>query len=109
MAASVEPPYRDHFKHHADGERAENRKDGPEHKTVRPHRESGRQIGADHIERAVRQVDEIHDAEDQRQACRQQEQQHAELNAVEKLLDQVHHSRVNPWRKNDCRAALPSG
>jgi hypothetical protein len=30
-------------------------------------------IGADHVERAVRQIDEIHDAEHQRQPRRQKE------------------------------------
>ena len=42
--------------------------------------------GADHVERAVREVDEVHDAEDERQARRHQEQHHAELHAVQKLL-----------------------
>ena len=39
----------------------------------------------------MRQVDEIHDAEDQCQARRQQEQQHPELDAVEKLLEEIEH------------------
>ena len=39
----------------------------------------------------MRQVDQIHDAKDQRQSRRQQEQQHAKLNAVEKLLEEIEH------------------
>ena len=52
------------------------------------------EIGAEHVERAVRQVDEVHDAEDERQAGGQQKQQHAELHAVEALLDEIQHACV---------------
>ncbi len=48
--------------------------------------EGRREIGADHVERAVRQVHQIHDAEDQRQAGGQQEQQQPELQAVQALF-----------------------
>src|SRR5262249_24663798 len=54
-------------------------------------RERGGEIGADHVERAVRQIDQVHDAEDQRQPGRQQKQQHAELDAVQGLFDQIKH------------------
>ena len=43
--------------------------------------------GADHVERAVGQVDEAHDAEDQRQPGRHQKKHDAELQAVQQLLD----------------------
>src|SRR6266581_799066 len=39
----------------------------------------------------MREIDQIHNAEDQRQACRQQEQQHAKLDAIQKLLEEVEH------------------
>jgi hypothetical protein len=42
----------------------------------------------------VRQVDQVHNAEDQRQPGGEQEQQHAELHAVEKLLDEIEHGPV---------------
>jgi hypothetical protein len=41
--------------------------------------------GADHVEAAVRQVDDAHDAEHQCQAAGHQEQQQAVLQAVEQL------------------------
>ena len=94
MVAAVEPPDRDHFKHHADDKRRDEREDGAEHEAIGPFGEGRGEIGADHVERAVRQIDEVHDAEDQRQPRRQQEQQHAELNAVEKLLDEIEHGFV---------------
>ncbi len=47
--------------------------------------ERDREIGAQHVLNAVCQVDEVHDPEHQRQAGRDQEQQHAELQPVEDL------------------------
>ena len=43
--------------------------------------------GADHVERAVGEIDEAHDAEDQRQPGRHQKKHDAELQAVQQLLD----------------------
>ena len=83
MTAAVEPAYRDHLEYHADDQRGGDRQNGAEHEAVGPRRKRGREISAEHIERAVRQIDQIHDAEDQRQAGRQEEQQHAELDAVQ--------------------------
>ncbi len=83
MTAAVEPAYRDHFERHAGHQRRGDRENGAEHEAVGPRRKRGGEIGAEHIERAVRQIDQIHDAEDQRQPGRQEEQQHAELDAVQ--------------------------
>ena len=94
MVAAVEPPHRDHFERHADHERGGEREHGAEHEAAGQRREGRGEIGADHVERAVRQVDQIHDAEDQRQPRRQQEQQHAKLDAVEALLDEIQHGSV---------------
>ena len=82
MIAAVKPSYRDDLQHHADDQRRDDREDGAENEAVGPCREGGREIGADHIERAVRQIDQVHDAEHQRQSRRQQKQQHAKLDAV---------------------------
>ena len=40
----------------------------------------------------MRQIDEIHDAEHQRQSRRQQEQQQAELQSVQRLFDEDQHA-----------------
>ena len=52
-------------------------------------RHQERHIGADHEQRAVGQIDDAHDAEDQRQPARDQEQQQAVLHAVEELREQA--------------------
>ena len=52
------------------------------------------QVGADHVERAMRQIDHVHDAEDERQTRRHQEQHHAELKPVQPLLDQQKHVHI---------------
>ena len=52
-------------------------------------RDQESQVGADHEQRAVRQIDDAHDAEDQRQSARDQEKQQAVLHAIEKLCEQA--------------------
>ena len=49
--------------------------------------EPGREEGPDHVERAVGEVDHVHDAEHERQARGQQEQHQAELQSIERLLE----------------------
>jgi hypothetical protein len=46
-----------------------------------------RQVRAQHVLHAVREIDEVHHAEHQRQTARDQKQQDAELQAVEELDD----------------------
>ena len=50
-----------------------------------PRRQRVREIRADHVEAAVREVDDAQDAEDQRQAARDEEQQQPVLQGVEAL------------------------
>ena len=61
--------------------------DEPEPERAGRRRDRGAGEGADHVERAVREIDQPHDAEDQRQPGRHQEQHDAELQAVQQLLD----------------------
>jgi hypothetical protein len=49
--------------------------------SVRPNTRRS-EIRAHHVQRPVRQVHEVHDPEHERQPGRQQEEQHAELQAV---------------------------
>ena len=67
-----------------------------EHETSGRRGEGGGEIGAEHVERAVRQIDQVHDAENQRQAGREQKQQHAQLHAVEACS--MKYSMVLSWR-----------
>ena len=75
VVAAVEPSYRDHFDGHADDERRRKRKHSSEDEAAGQGRKGRGEIGAQHVEGAVRQVDQIHDAEDERQTRRKQEQQ----------------------------------
>ena len=49
----------------------------------------------------MREIDEVHDAEHQRQTGREQEQQQPELQAVQDLFDDEQHAFANLERKND--------
>ena len=46
-------------------------------------------IGADHEQRAVREIDDAHHAEDQREAAGDQEQQEPVLHAIEELREEA--------------------
>jgi hypothetical protein len=97
----------------ADDEQLDNRPGGrcrrkaghePEPKRASGRRDSRTGEGAEHIERAVRQIDHAHDAEDQRQPGRHQEQHDAELQAVQDLLNQkggLHRlTALQRWRRH---------
>ena len=74
--------------------------DQPEPERAGRGRDSRAGEGADHVERAMREVDQPHDAEDQRQPRRHQEQHDAELQAVQQLLDEegcLHWLAGAPW------------
>ena len=88
MIAAIKPAHRNHLHRHADDQGRDQPKDDREHEAAGERREGRGEIGADHVERAVRQIHEIHDPENQRQTGRQQEQQQAELEAVQELLDE---------------------
>src|SRR5205085_12360448 len=73
-----------------------------EQEAAGPGRKGRGEIGAHHVERAMREVDEIHDPEHQRQAGREQEQQQAELQSVQELFDDEQHQ--NSFRRTRTRA-----
>ncbi len=102
MIAAIEAAQRNHLHDHADQKRCHERKEGAENETVGHRREGGGEIGAEHVERPVRQIDEIHDAENERQACGKQKQQQAELQPVQALFDKQQH--VNAPR---ARGSIP--
>jgi hypothetical protein len=106
VVAAVHPAHHHDLDYHADHQSRDERHDGAEHEAVGPGGEGRREIGADHVERAVRQIDEVHDAEHQRQPGRQQEQQQPELKAVEALLEEQtrHRSVRSPVSPTECSA-----
>ena len=94
MVAAIERPDGDHLHGHAGHQRRDQPQPDAGEEAVGHRREGRGEIGAEHVERAVRQIDQVHDAEDQRQPGRQQEQQHAELDAVQALFDEIQHGPV---------------
>ncbi len=95
MIAAVEVPQRGELKHDAEHERRAERQDRAEHETAGPGDEGRGEIGAHHVERTVREIDEVHDAEHQGQSRRQQEQQEPELQPVQDLFDDQQHALLN--------------
>jgi hypothetical protein len=85
MIAVVEMPEHREFQQKPEGERGGERQDERGEKAAGERIEGDREIGAQHVLHAVREVDEIHHPEHQRQACRNQKQKHAELQTVEDL------------------------
>ena len=111
MIAAVEMPQRDEFQHDAEQQRRAEREHDAEHETAGPRHEGRGEIGAHHVERAMREIDQVHDAEHQRQSRRQQEQQQAELQSVQELFDDEQHGplhRAGQRRAESKTAAAPS-
>ena len=77
----------------------------PDVQAVERAQRRGAEIGAEHEEGAVRQVGQPHQAEDQREARGQQEQQTTERQAVETLDDPKLHRL--PISSGKLRASLP--
>ena len=94
MIAAIEMPKRDEFQHDAEQQRRAERQDHTEDEIPGPRHESRREIGAHHVERTMRQIDQVHDAEHQRQSRRQQKQQQAELQSVQELFDDKQHGSL---------------
>ncbi len=98
MVSPVEPPQHRHLQQHADRRRGERAAREADPERARRRGDGRDQVGAHHVERAVRQVDHVHDAEHQREAGGQQEQHQPELQAVERLLEkqEPRHARDRP-------------
>ena len=101
MVAAVEPAHRDHLDRHADQQRRDQREQRASDEAAGQRGERGGEIGADHVERAVRQIDQIHDAEHERQPGGEQEQQQPELQAVQALFDEQQHGRSDAAPRAD--------
>jgi hypothetical protein len=70
--------------------------------------EVGREIRSDHVKRAVREVDEVHDAEDEREPRGHQEQRDPELHPVQGLFDDKDRIHAETKRARSARALAPS-
>ena len=85
VVAPVEPADQQPLEQHADRDREHDAGGNREPQAAEALGERPREVGADHVEAAVREVDDPHDAEDQRQPARDQEQQQSVLDAVQQL------------------------
>ncbi len=77
-----------HFKQHAKQRSTRHTRAQPQPKRIGGRSHRGNQVSAHHVERAMREVDHVHDAKHERQARGQQEQHQTKLQAVERLLKQ---------------------
>ena len=75
MVAPIEPAQRHHFERHPDHKRGGERQQRSEDETVGPRRESRGEISPQHVQRAVGEIHQIHDAEDEREPGGEQKQQ----------------------------------
>jgi hypothetical protein len=88
MVARVELPKHQQFERERKCERRGKRQHQRREEAAGEAVERHRQIGAQHVLNAVREVDEVHHPEHQRQPGRDQEQQHPELQPVEDLYEE---------------------
>jgi hypothetical protein len=87
VVARVQRSQHAHLEKHADDR---GRRDGKQHagdERAGELHEGGGDERAQHVKRAVREVDHVHDAEHQREAGGEQEQHQPELQAVQRLLE----------------------
>ena len=85
MVAIIEVAEDQKLEQQAEAERGEQRQHQSGEKIADQAVERHGEVGAEHVLNAVRQIDEIHHAEHQREAGRDQEQQNAELQSVQDL------------------------
>ncbi len=116
MAAGIERPQDQELQYNADDDDAGQRDRNGDEQRVGALRGFREEVTAEHEKRPVRQIDDAHDAEDQRDADGHQEKHHAELQPVEELLDEnlQGHPRLQLTRgrrigpRAACRPSRPS-
>ena len=86
MIAPIQAAKQRQLKHEAEQRGAGDTREKPQPERIGGLRRGRDEVGANHVQRAVRQIDAVHDAKDERQPGGQQEQHEAELQAVKGLL-----------------------
>ncbi len=81
------PQDQDFHQYAGKGRRRQRRQDAQEERPG-PGSDRGAHVGADHVKRAVGQVDDLHDAENQGQPGGHEKQHDAQLESVEQLFDE---------------------
>jgi hypothetical protein len=91
LRRGVDPPQHDEFDHHPDRGHRKRRDEEAAKERQRRRRQRGRHsdrdVGAEHVERAVREIDDPRDAEDQRQPCADEEQRRTVRESREELAE----------------------
>ena len=87
MIAVIERAQRHDLEHDADDHRGRNGDDDRQDERARPLIDGRGEIGPQHVKRAVGQVHHVHDPEHERQPGRDEEEEDAELNAVQRLFE----------------------
>ncbi len=87
MIAAVEMAEHQEFEQQPEQQRGDQRHRQVDEEIIEHAIEHDGEIGAEHVLDAVGEIDEVHDAEHQRQSGGDQKQQHAELQAVQHLND----------------------
>ena len=93
MAVVVDPPQPPDLDRRAD-QAAQDRRDDQRRKETDELADGERQIGADHVDAGMGEIQHAHHAEDQRQSAGQHEQQHAVDQAVEQGNEDYLHDRL---------------
>src|SRR6185437_276293 len=88
--AAIEVPQRDDFQHDAQQQRRAQRKQNADDEIAAPGDEGRGKIGSHHVQRAMGEIDQIHDAE---------------LQSVEKLFDDEQHDRLHGAERKQRRRA----
>ena len=110
MVAAIEAHQRDALDDDAEHHRRGNGDQPGQHERFGPAEYGGREIRAHHVKRAVREIHEIHDPEHERQPGGQQEQQNAELQAVQRLREEEAdgHGRDSQDSRRSCARGNPA-
>src|SRR5262249_7719774 len=96
--ARIESPQSDDFDNEPQQCGSRQRDEQGKRKAARPNLERCGEVRADHVQRPMRQVDEVHDAAYEREPCSHQEEHHAQLGGVQRVFEQ-----------NRCAHHLPQG
>ncbi len=101
MIAAIEAYQRDALDDDAEQHRRRHRDDAGEHERPGRVERRRREVRAHHVQRSVREIHEVHDPEHEREPGGEQEQQDAELQAVQRLSEERGQVVTGPRR---CRS-----
>ena len=102
MVAVIQVSEDQHFQRQAENECRQQAKQQRCEEVAGQPEEQKSQVSADHVLHAMGQVDEAHDAEDQRQPGRDQKQQHAVLQTVEDLNEEQCERHLTATQLKQC-------